>query len=193
MVVSFRTAVLLLTLLLPKASLSASPCKPSGYLKSESDENCDQSNGADCCEAGKSYPQYKNSPQVTDHTPAILTLNCFEEDCDGGGASACDDKFHSDDDFIVALSTGWYNNKRRCGKKIKITAENGKSVLAKVVDECDSLHGCDKDHDNQPPCRCNVVDASKAVWEELGLNTDDGEANITWSDVGEENSSWSDA
>ncbi|KAJ4774368.1 Ripening-related protein grip22 [Rhynchospora pubera] len=184
MAICFRTAVLLLALLLPKTSLSASPCKPSGFLHSKSNKNCDQSNGADCCKAGKSYPQYKNSPPATAHTPAILTLNCFEKNCDDGGAAACDNKFHSDNDLIVALSTGWYNHKSRCGKKIKITSKkNGKSVLATVVDECDSVNGCDKDHDNQPPCRCNVVDASKAVWKALGLNTDVGEESITWSDA----------
>ncbi|KAJ1694116.1 hypothetical protein LUZ63_010814 [Rhynchospora breviuscula] len=183
MAVCFQTAVLLLTLLLPKTSLSASPCQPSDFLHSKSNKNCDQSNGADCCKAGKSYPIYKNSPPVTAHTPAILTLNCFEKNCDGGGAAACDSHYHSDNDLIVALSTGWYNNKKRCGKKIKITAKNGKSVLAKVVDECDSMHGCREEQGNQPPCRCNIVDASKAVWKALRLNTDVGEVNITWSDA----------
>ncbi|KHN42207.1 Putative ripening-related protein 2 [Glycine soja] len=32
---------------------------------------------------------------------------------------------------------------------------------------CDSTKGCDADHDYQPPCANNIVDASKAVWEAL--------------------------
>ena len=42
--------------------------------------------------------------------------------------------------------------------------------------------GCDKDHNFEPPCRNNIVDGSPAVWDALGLNKDDGQAQITWSD-----------
>lgn len=64
---------------------------------------------------------------------------------------------------------------------IKITASNGKSVTAKVVDECDSRAGCDKEHAFQEPCRNNIVDGSAAVWEALGLNQDLGVVDVTWS------------
>ena len=64
---------------------------------------------------------------------------------------------------------------------IKITASNGKSVLAKVVDECDSMRGCDEEHAYQPPCKNNVVDGSDAVWNDLGLNIDEGVVDVTWS------------
>ncbi|KAJ7947841.1 Kiwellin, partial [Quillaja saponaria] len=57
---------------------------------------------------------------------------------DGGGPSACDEIFHENTERVVALSTGWYNRGSRCGKMIRITAKNGRSVTAKVVDECDS-------------------------------------------------------
>ncbi|PNX70819.1 hypothetical protein L195_g057775, partial [Trifolium pratense] len=36
--------------------------------------------------------------------------------------------------------------------------------VAVVVDECDSTMGCDQDHDYQPPCRNNIVDASKRLY-----------------------------
>ncbi|KAK2987607.1 hypothetical protein RJ640_015120 [Escallonia rubra] len=36
-----------------------------------------------------------------------------------------------------------------------------------VIDKCDSTMGYDEDHDYQPPCRNNTVDASKVVWEAL--------------------------
>ncbi|KAK8554497.1 hypothetical protein V6N13_093486 [Hibiscus sabdariffa] len=58
----------------------------------------------------------------------------------GGGPSECDGKYHSDNDLLVALSTGWFNHKERCNKYIKIHG-NGKSVKAKVVDECGSTRG----------------------------------------------------
>ncbi|KAK3157852.1 hypothetical protein QOZ80_2AG0129120 [Eleusine coracana subsp. coracana] len=90
------------------------------------------------------------------------------------GPAACDGHFHSDGDRITALSTRWFANGQRCHKKIRITsARNGRSVEATVVDECDSRRGC-KD---------NVVDASKAVWEALGLDTNVGEVPVTWSDA----------
>ena len=53
--------------------------------------------------------------------------------------------------------------------------------VAKVVDKCDSLNGCDKAHDFQPSCKNNIVDASKIVWDDLGLNIDDGEVPVTWT------------
>lgn len=64
---------------------------------------------------------------------------------------------------------------------IRITASNGRSTTAKVVDECDSERGCDEEHAGQPPCHNNIVDGSNAVWEALGLNTDVGVVDITWS------------
>ncbi|GLJ42271.1 hypothetical protein SUGI_0875030 [Cryptomeria japonica] len=91
--------------------------------------------------------------------------------------------FHSNNEMIVALSTGWFDNQSRCGKHIQINA-NGKTVTASVVDECDSRHGCDQEHDFSAPLHNNVVDASSAVWDALGLNNwDDGHADITWSDA----------
>ncbi|GJN20933.1 hypothetical protein PR202_gb08372 [Eleusine coracana subsp. coracana] len=106
--------------------------------------------------------------------PAVMTVNGFKRGEEGGGPAACDGHFHSDGDRITALSTRWFANGHRCHKKIRITSvHNGRSVEATVVDECDSSHGC-KD---------NIVDASKAVWEALGLDTNIGEVPVTWSDA----------
>jgi hypothetical protein len=66
---------------------------------------------------------------------------------------------------------------------VRVTASNGRSVLAKVVDECDSVNGCDKEHNFEPPCPPNVVDGSPAVWKALGLDDGIGEVKVTWSDV----------
>jgi hypothetical protein len=113
-----------------------------------------------------------------------LTLNSFEEGGDGGGGGACTGAFYPDSERVVALSTGWYNDRSRCGKMITIIG-NGHTTTAKVVDECDSVHGCDSEHDGQPPCRNNIVDGSSAVWAALGVSKNDpryGEMAITWYD-----------
>lgn len=158
-------------------------CQPSGYLRGTSTTNCNTENDSECCQANKSYPQYYCSPQVTSNTRARMTLNSFAEGGDGGGPSECDGKYHADSELVVALSTGWYSRGSRCGRKIRING-NGRSVLAKVVDECDSVHGCDPEHSYQPPCGNNVVDASQAVWNSLGYSGDAvGDAQITWSDA----------
>ncbi|KAJ0021375.1 hypothetical protein Pint_32122 [Pistacia integerrima] len=128
-----------------------------------------QSSGTLRCN-GKSFPQFKCSPTVTSSTKAKLTNNDFSEGGDGGGPSECDGKFHDNSEPVVALSTGWYDGGSRCGKKINIRA----SAMTKVVDECDSVNGCDEEHANQPPCKNDIVDA-------LGLNIEVGVVDVTWS------------
>ncbi|OAY38046.1 hypothetical protein MANES_11G148100v8 [Manihot esculenta] len=130
-------------------------CKPSGSLKCE----------------GKTKPTYECSPPVTSSTKAILTLNDFSED----------ERYYDRSERVVALSTGWFNGRSRCGKRIKITANDGRSTTAKMVDEFDSVHGCDSEHAGQLPCDNNIVDGSDAVWEALGLDKDLGRVAITWS------------
>ncbi|TVT99995.1 hypothetical protein EJB05_54603, partial [Eragrostis curvula] len=91
---------------------------------------------------------------------AMLTLNSFKKDKDGGGPSECDNAYHSDDEKVVGLSTGWLiSGMARCSHHIKITA-NGNSVYAKAVDECDSVHGSDEDHNFEAPCANNIIDTS---------------------------------
>jgi hypothetical protein len=139
----------------------------SGYLPGKSG-NCERSNDPNCCEDGKRYPQYRCSPPVTSSTKAILTFNNFEKGKDSGGPSECDNAFHNDEEMVVALSTGWFKNMTRCGYCIKITA-NSNSVYAKVVDECDSVYGCDDEHNYEPPCQNNIVDAHQMFGMHWGL------------------------
>ncbi|KAF9613796.1 hypothetical protein IFM89_011965 [Coptis chinensis] len=165
--------------------VEAQTCNPSGRVRGTKPPpgQCNMENDSDCCKQGKMYPIYKCSPPVSSNTKAVLTLNSFEDGGDGGGPSECDNKYHSDDKPVVALSTGWFNHESRCLKNITISG-NGRSVVAMVVDECDSTMGCDKDHDYQPPCPNNIVDASKAVWKALGVPLSDwGELDIVWSDA----------
>ncbi|KAM7260751.1 hypothetical protein ACFE04_026256 [Oxalis oulophora] len=162
-------------------------CNPSGNIRGRKapQGQCNQENDSDCCSPGKLYPIYRCSPSVSGHTKATLTINSFAKGGDGGGPSECDNQYHPDNEPVVALSTGWYSRGSRCLKYINVYG-NGNSVKAKVVDECDSTMGCDSDHDYQPPCANNIVDASKAVWEALGVseNSNDwGYMDIYWSDA----------
>lgn len=162
-------------------------CKPSGVLKGKKPPKgkCNTGNDSECCKAGESYPIFRCSPAVSGRTKATLTVNSFRKGGDGGGSSECDKKFHPDSERVVALSTGWFDKRSRCLKEIKIFG-NGRSVVAKVVDECDSTQGCDSDHDFQPPCDNNIVDASPAVWKALGVHRNDdrfGFMDVFWSDA----------
>lgn len=173
--------VLVMNLMASISGEGGGTCKPNGRLtgKKPPPGKCK----GDCCHPGKSYPIFQCSPQLTKRTKATLTLNSFRRGGDGGGAAACDNKFHSDDTPVVALSTGWFNHKKRCRKSIVIFG-NGRRVKATVVDECDSTKGCDAEHSFQPPCPPNVVDASKAVWKALGVPQKDwGELHVEWSDA----------
>lgn len=152
------------------------------FHSSSCSAKCNPSEMSDCCKKGQNYSQYNCSP--SSKSSAILTLNSFTKGGSGGGAGECFGKFYPDTQPVVALSTGWYNKGSRCGKMITIYG-NGKSTTAEVVDECDSIHGCDAEHDGQPPCRNNIVDASAAVWSALGVSKHDpkyGEISISWSD-----------
>ncbi|RVW30631.1 putative ripening-related protein 2 [Vitis vinifera] len=71
---------------------------------------------------------------------ATKAMTPIAKDEDGGAPSECDNQYHSDDTPVVALSTGWYNKGSRCLNNITISA-NGRSVVAMVVDECDSTMG----------------------------------------------------
>lgn len=143
---------------------------------------CNKEDDSACCKQGQIYPTYTFSPQASGSTGATLTLNSFEKGKDGGAASSCDNQYHSDDLPIVALSTGWYSGGSRCQKSIMVNG-NGNRVIAVVVDECDSTMGCDDEHDYQPPCGNDIVDASSAVWKALGVQGGWGNITITWSDM----------
>ncbi|RDX91323.1 putative ripening-related protein 2, partial [Mucuna pruriens] len=165
-------------------NIEAKKCGPSGRVKGEKTPSghCNEEDDL-CCLPGKVYPTYKCSPPVSSHTKAYLTLNSFQKGGDGNGPSKCDNHYHSDDTPVVALSTGWFNHKSRCLHNITISA-NGRNVVAMVVDECDSSRGCNKGQNYQPPCANNVVDASMAVWNALGIpKTQWGGMDITWSDA----------
>ncbi|XP_078169007.1 putative ripening-related protein 1 [Carex rostrata] len=187
---NFQPLFLLLSLLiilsLPNLNRAAirmviGTCHASGYLIGKSG-SCITQDYADCCQEGELYPQYSCSPPVTNNTDAVMDLGGFSNASEAGGPAECDNKYHNDTDLVVSLSTGWYNGGSRCTKKIRING-NGKSVLATVVDECDSVNGCMTNQNYEPPCSNNVIIASPGVWHALGIPTNMEQATITWSDA----------
>lgn len=53
-------------------------------------------------------------------------------------------------------------------------------MLAKVVDECDSVNGCTVDQNYEPPCGPDAIMASPGVWDGLGVpETQRGELVVT--------------
>uniref|UniRef100_M8BHJ7 Ripening-related protein 4 n=1 Tax=Aegilops tauschii TaxID=37682 RepID=M8BHJ7_AEGTA len=158
-------------------------CHINGFLHGKSG-GCNRDHGSVCCKDGLRYPQFRCSPLVSADTPAILNLNSFARGGAGGGKSFCDNRFHKDIELVVALSIGWLrlDGKCRFNKMIRING-NGRAVLAKVVDECDSVYGCDAEHNFESLCPYNDVDALPAVWKALGLKEEIGVFKITWYDV----------
>ncbi|XBH65723.1 putative ripening-related protein 6 [Aegilops tauschii subsp. strangulata] len=113
------------------------------------------------CAAGQVY-----------NVPAVMSLNGFEQGEEGGPAK-CDGQYHSDDLYLVAMTSVWYGPGLRCGKMISIKSSGGSSLQAMVVDECDSDNGCG----------ATEISTSAAVWKFFGLDTSVGEVAVTWSDV----------
>ncbi|KAF8024063.1 hypothetical protein BT93_F1311 [Corymbia citriodora subsp. variegata] len=126
------------------------------------DGGCDSSGNLQC--DGISYPTFTCSPQVTSSTQAILTNNDFSQGGDGGDPSQCDEQYQDNLERIVALLTGWFDDKSRCRKMIQIIyIKTGSSVIARVVDQCDSMNGCEASHAYRPPCQNDIVDGLDAV------------------------------
>ncbi|KAJ8564538.1 hypothetical protein K7X08_000998 [Anisodus acutangulus] len=188
--ISPKFSILILTIILVITLISCdmalhSSCNPSAKIKGIKPPpgKCKIGYQSECCKPGKSYTTYKCSPPVAGKTKAVLTINSFQKGGDGGGKSECDNKYHSNNTPVVALSTGWFSGEKRCMKNITIYG-NGRQTNAMVVDECDSTMGCDDVHDYQPPCDNNIVDASKAVWKALGVPKKQwGQLDIFWSDA----------
>ncbi|KAL6883562.1 hypothetical protein ACP4OV_010976 [Aristida adscensionis] len=164
--------------------VSTASCHISGFIHGKG-RNCNKENGLEnCCIAGKRYPQFRCSPPVSAKTSAGLRFSIFDNGEDRQGIALCDRRAHGNSELVVTMSSGWLRlgGTNRCNKKIRVTA-NGRSVLAKVVDECDSVNGCDEEHDFEPPCRNNVINGSPGIWKALRLNESLGELEVTWSDV----------
>ncbi|KAM3346166.1 hypothetical protein ACQJBY_020610 [Aegilops geniculata] len=109
--------------------------------------------------------------ELQQNVPAAMTVNGFQQGEGGGGPAACDGQYHSDDDFVVSLSSEWYAGGARCGRIIRIADPSNSNfgTNAEVVDEC---AGCD-----------NEVGASSGIWKNFDLDTSLGQVDTTWSDV----------
>ncbi|XP_047049170.1 putative ripening-related protein 7 [Lolium rigidum] len=103
------------------------------------------------------------------NVPATMTVNGFQEGEGGGGPAACDGQYHSDEEFIVSLSSEWFDGGARCGKLIRIQDSANLHISATVVDECGDCDG--------------EVGASAHIWRNFNLDPSVGEVSISWSDV----------
>lgn len=161
-------------------------CESSGEIRGTKPPpgQCNTEDNSTCCVDGKAYDIYGCSPHVSRRTKANMILTSFDRGGNVGRPSACDNSYHSDDELVVGLSTGWFDKGSRCIKHINIRG-NGKNVTAKVVDECNSLVGCDSTHDYKPPCGNNIVSATKGVWLALKVPQSrwGSSLGIHWSDA----------
>ncbi|KAK1267737.1 hypothetical protein QJS04_geneDACA000319 [Acorus gramineus] len=114
-----------------------------------------------------SYPLYNCSPPITSpSTQATLSFNLLL----GPGSllsPSCDGVRHTQFDLVVSISTGWFLSGNLCGRSIRISASNGRTVVARVVAQCNSASGCRGLR--QPPCGNNVIEATSAIFRALGL------------------------
>nr|BDI54531.1 putative ripening-related protein 6 [Triticum aestivum] len=107
--------------------------------------------------------------ELRQNVPAVMMVNGFQEGEGGGGPASCDGQYHSDDEFVVSLSSEWYAGGARCGRTIRIVDTFNIGINAQVVDEC---AGCD-----------NEVGASSHIWKNFHLDTSLGQVDIRWSDL----------
>ncbi|XBH73571.1 hypothetical protein VPH35_100657 [Triticum aestivum] len=107
--------------------------------------------------------------ELRQNVPAVMTVNGFQQGEGGGGPASCDGQYHSDEEYVVSLSSEWYAGGARCGKTIRIANSGNLNINAMVVDEC---AGCD-----------NEVGASIHIWRNFRLDPSLGQADIKWSDL----------
>uniref|UniRef100_A0A0E0BBH8 Ripening-related protein 4 n=1 Tax=Oryza glumipatula TaxID=40148 RepID=A0A0E0BBH8_9ORYZ len=164
---------------------AAASCHASGYVYFHGNETRCPKGSHDCCVAGERYPRFRCSPPDDAGDPDAEGVRPRRGD--GGAPTSCDMLFHRNTQLVVALSSGWLRlgGARRCNRRIRVFtgAASGRSVVVKVVDECDSVNGCREEHGFAPPCRNNAVGGSPAVWKKLGLNASVGEFEVVWSDA----------
>jgi len=179
-----KTFILLLVLFLTKCLyIEAQKCNPNGIVKGKSPSGHFKHEDDLCCVPGKKYHTYKCSPPVSSHTKEYLTLNSFKK------VEMVIALQHVTTSIILMIRMRWHfpldGSILREGSLHNITISgNGQSVVAMVVDECDSSKGCDAEHDYQPPCANNIVNASMTVWKALGVPRNQwGGLDITWSDA----------
>ena len=45
-------------------------------------------------------------------------------------------EYNSDSTYLIAVRPEWYKQGQNCGKMITVTAANGKSISAPILDSC---------------------------------------------------------
>jgi hypothetical protein len=108
-------------------------------------------------------------------TPAVMTVNGFQRGESGGGASACDDQFHSDGELIVALSTEWFARGRRCHRR--------SASRARATGVAPWRHASWTSATPTAGAATTSSTRRRRCGGPLGLDTDVGEVPVTWSDA----------
>uniref|UniRef100_M8BR57 Uncharacterized protein n=1 Tax=Aegilops tauschii TaxID=37682 RepID=M8BR57_AEGTA len=109
---------------------------------------------------------------------AILVILLQVSTCAVARHHAKPDPCASEDDSVPGMLHKHKHKKPHCPSPGGTGGGGGRGgtpgvMTAKVVDECDSNHGC----------KTNIVDTSEAVWKALGLDSNIGEVPVTWSDA----------
>ncbi|XP_024515302.1 probable receptor-like protein kinase At5g20050 [Selaginella moellendorffii] len=133
----------------------------------------------DHCATNTTYYLYDCSPPVSRRRPNPAILYYIELD----NGSRCEEKKYQPSDLVASMATGWYNYQRpggACGRNVTITALNGRTVTAMVVDECTAMAGCTAATSFYPPCSPKSLGATQGVWEALGYKISEGIIDITW-------------
>lgn len=112
-----------------------------------------------------SLPSYDGNGSITFYDPTS-TVNCSFQ--------------ISPSDNLAAMNTADYNSAAVCGACIEVTRDDGRSVVARVVDQCPTS--------SNPKCTAGHVDLSRAAFMQIGseseghLGTGNGGAvgRISW-------------
>ncbi|KAK1267020.1 putative ripening-related protein 5 [Acorus gramineus] len=87
-------------------------------------------------------------------------------------------------ELVVSMSTGWFVRGDLCGRKVSITAISGRrTVVARVVSQCNSVSGCRGLLGLKPPCGNNVIEGTRAVYMALGLHPFGSDQSVYWTTV----------
>uniref|UniRef100_A0A0E0K2T3 Wall-associated receptor kinase galacturonan-binding domain-containing protein n=1 Tax=Oryza punctata TaxID=4537 RepID=A0A0E0K2T3_ORYPU len=157
--------------------LAADECTPSGTVELKPNRN-PKCQG--CCKRNQTYPTYDCSPPTSTSrtTKAVMTLHDFDPLAPRGNVD----------------TNGGFPGGALHGVVFQpaITLSKGYPDLCQQQDrnrpgECDSQDGCNVGTYYLPPCGPNIIAASPAVWEILGLGATGNETyrkhNVTLSDI----------
>ncbi|EFJ05557.1 hypothetical protein SELMODRAFT_136958, partial [Selaginella moellendorffii] len=128
------------------------------------------------CVDNNTYQFFNCSPKEQSLNFAALYYTELE-----GIPTACNRSTpYKNSELLANMATGWFASGSSCFKEIVITAENGMSVTATVVDICASTIGCSPLTGYYEPCTPRSLGGTRGVWEALGQTYFDNVLQVTW-------------